>query len=59
MKPDPYPRNDHEPPALVGERSPNEAAQYLNLSLDDLKAKRGDPASNRQWQSLRHLTDSI
>jgi hypothetical protein len=37
--------------AVVGERSPNEAAQYLRLSHDDLEAKRGDSANNRQCQN--------
>ena len=41
--------------AVVGERSPNEAAQCLKLSLYDLKAKRGDPANNRQRQNKAYV----
>jgi hypothetical protein len=41
--------------AVVGERSPNEAAQYLKPSHDDLKAKRSDSANNLQWQNKAYV----
>jgi hypothetical protein len=44
---------------LVGDRSLNEAAQYLNLSPDELRAKLDDPANNRHLKDKACVIERI